>query len=301
MEVTYENVGPRECTSWGDDELYLDPAFWDDTGALLSNNPAPDILDATAGLAPDLQFNEFDLDLVSHRQFNEFGFDPFSQGSWEPIGHNQRMDLAFEPTSATITTLGSSQSDSIWSPSPGESAFKSPLASTSTPSLTPDFFTWQSPQSTPDTIFRFPTVTTAPLINNMSEIAHCITEAPALEYIQEPLPQTAATPLALTMEDRPPGVSSYVPPCRHDRTRVLKLTCTHRREWRNKIKPAQCPGCPKTFPFNSGDRKKHIAARHPELAAEYGVSTERPECKWCHDTFARLDGLERHLKNKHGG
>ncbi|KAK4146007.1 uncharacterized protein C8A04DRAFT_26167 [Dichotomopilus funicola] len=90
--------------------------------------------------------------------------------------------------------------------------------------------------------------------------------------------QEAATSRELTMEDRPSGVSA--------------------REWRKIIRPEKCPVCGlgHTYP---NERNKHIAARHREVAGQYGVPTTRPRCGWCARTFARGDHLTRHLSRSH--
>ena len=288
MEATYDNYSTGESPSWDVDEIYSDPILWGDSGAFLPDHSTPNFLHTTAPLTPEMQLNDLDLDKL-----------PW--GPWGLIDGNQHMNLASESTSMMATSLASSRGDSIWSLSPVESAFTSPLVSIGTPFRTPDLFTLPSPQSYADAFSEFPTSASEPSTDNMDNITIYNPEVTVLANVQEPTAQTAATPLALTMEDRPPGVSSYVPPSPHNHSQTLKLTCTRRREWRNTIKPANCPGCPKMFPFKSGDRKKHIAARHPELAPEHGVSTKKLPCKWCPETFSRKDNLQRHLRNTHAG
>ncbi|KAH6634988.1 hypothetical protein B0J18DRAFT_35324 [Chaetomium sp. MPI-SDFR-AT-0129] len=90
--------------------------------------------------------------------------------------------------------------------------------------------------------------------------------------------QETATSRELTMKDRPPGISA--------------------REWRKKIHPEKCPVCGLGHTYQN-ERDKHIAARHREVAGQYGVSTTRLRCGWCARTFARGDHLTRHLSRSH--
>ena len=208
MEAPNDDYSTTECSPWGDNDLYLDPAFWDDTGALLSNILAPDILDSTSDLAPDMQFNEFDL--------NQLPWSP-----WELINDTYHMNQTPELTSMTATSLASSRGDSVWSPSPGESAFTSPLVSVATPSLTLDPLLLLSPQSNLSPFSCFPMGATAHLTDNVDSITDYITQASVLTEVQET--QTAATP-RLTMDDLPRGMNSFVSPSRYKHVQTLKLT-----------------------------------------------------------------------------
>jgi hypothetical protein len=95
---------------------------------------------------------------------------------------------------------------------------------------------------------------------------------------QAPQPSATGQKL-LTMDDLPPGYSS--------------------RKWRMEHRPERCPVCQKGHSYKS-ELKKHILARHPELAAEYGIRTARYDCKWCDKSYTRADRLTRHLTQKHG-
>jgi transposase-like protein len=84
------------------------------------------------------------------------------------------------------------------------------------------------------------------------------------------------------------------PSAMQDRPRDIRT-----REWRKIIKPEECPACPKGHTYRE-DLNRHILVHHRHLAAEYGLSTERPVCKWCNESFARKDHLTRHLRRRHG-
>ena len=205
MEATYDDYSTRECSPWDVDEIYSDPALWGGFVTFLPDHSMPNVLDTNAAVAPDVQLNSLDLDQL-----------PWTP--WGLIGDNQHMDPTPELTSMTATSLASSRGDSIWSLSPVESAFTSPLVSMGTPFRTPDLLPLPSPQSYADTFSEFSTFASEPSTDNMDNITIYNPEVTVLADVQEPTAQTAATPLALTMEDRPPGVSSYVSPDCHSHT-----------------------------------------------------------------------------------
>ena len=250
MEMAYDSVDPEERKAWIVDDIYFDPEFRDDTGALLSRTAAPDILDVTADLASDMLFSEFDLNMVSHRHVNESGLDQLPWAPWGLINNNQHFDWTPDPTSTTTTSLTnfdrtpdptsmtttsltnfdrtpdptsmtttsltSSRSDSIWSPSSGNLTFTSPLVSMDTPSLTPDFFALQSPQNHTDSFSGDPIITSESVTGNTDGITDYIADytvaASAMLGIEELPTQVAAAPRLLTIGDCPPGVPMYGPP-----------------------------------------------------------------------------------------
>ncbi|KAL2176968.1 uncharacterized protein P884DRAFT_177073, partial [Thermothelomyces heterothallicus CBS 202.75] len=65
------------------------------------------------------------------------------------------------------------------------------------------------------------------------------------------------------------------------------------RELRKEIKPEMCPVCAKGHSYIN-DVKRDIAANHADVAAKYGVSTERHVCEQCQKNYARKDHLVRH-------
>ena len=208
MEATYDSYSTGECPSWDVDEIYSDPVLWGDSGAFLPDHLMPNFLHTTAPLTPDMQLNDLDLDKL-----------PW--GPWGLIDGNQHMNQTPELTSMTATSLASSRGDSVWSPSPGESAFTSPLVSVATPSLTLDPLLLLSPQSNLSPFSCFPMGATAHLTDNVDSITDYITQASVLTEVQET--QTAATP-RLTMDDLPRGMNSFVSPSRYKHVQTLKLT-----------------------------------------------------------------------------
>lgn len=100
------------------------------------------------------------------------------------------------------------------------------------------------------------------------------------------------------------GVEVYQPspPRAKSRRQPRRKDCPpemHAREFRNRFKPERCPECPMRFNY-VGERDKHIAARHPDVAGKHGVPLEIHTCQHCGRKYTRKDRLTRHLTNKHG-
>jgi hypothetical protein len=192
-----------------------------------------------------------------------------------------------EPALTTALTSPSSSGDITQTPSSGDFNFNSSPGLWEIPYLSPNSLMEQSPQA----YFAVPH---RPIIN--AGVPHFVTgqlnSSPCMgdgiapkalttaptSSIHQSLAQTATEPRQLTMEDRPPGISS--------------------REWRKIIKPEKCPKCPMGFPYKH-DLNKHIVARHRQIAAKRKLSLERHACKWCPGMFARKDHLKRHLTKEH--
>jgi hypothetical protein len=192
-----------------------------------------------------------------------------------------------EPALTTALTSPSSSGDITQTPSSGDFNFNSSPDLWEIPYLSPKLLMEQSPQAD----FAVPQ---RPIIN--AGVPHFVTgqlnSSPYMgngiapkaltmgptSSIHQSLAQTTTEPRKLTLEDRPPGISS--------------------REWHKIIRPEKCPTCPMGFPYKH-DLNKHIVARHRQVAAKRKLSLERHACKWCPGTFARKDHLMRHLTREH--
>ncbi|KAK3306736.1 uncharacterized protein B0T15DRAFT_510088 [Chaetomium strumarium] len=195
-------------------------------------------------------------------------------------------ELQSPPLPGSFSTNGSSGSG--YSPSSMETGFPSPWTPWETPCVSPDLLGLQSPhpyRRSPQGDFSN---TPLYLQDPMTSIIHTELESVAYETpielsgtsaFTQSSPQAAVPDTTLTMEDKPPNLTS--------------------RKWRLQTRPVKCPVCNKGHTYST-ELNKHIAARHRDVAASIGVSIERYVCELCHQVCTRKDRLVRHLKNKHG-
>ncbi|KAK4235580.1 hypothetical protein C8A03DRAFT_36553 [Achaetomium macrosporum] len=202
--------------------------------------------------------------------------------------HTDPPELQSPRLTGAFSTNGSSGSG--YSPSSIETGFPSPWTPWETPCVTPEMLKSQSPPTPLSNLStaQGDSMDTPPCVEDcMTSNVHAgygpickmPIKFPGTSVVQQPPPQAAVTDTTLTMEDKPPGVSS--------------------RAWRYQIRPEKCPICGKGHTFRS-ELEKHVAAKHPDVAPDLGVSTKRHVCDLCQESLARNDHLVRHKKNKHG-
>lgn len=231
---------------------------------------------------------------------DSWGGNDHNDGSWNwfaesnQVGRDMHNDLTPYATAQQISvtpmtelTPPSGSSDPAWTPPYGDFGLPSPLATLEAPSLFPSALVGASSQAFMDAshelaINNRPQFKSHPAISTYGGggiISGAAISSPASNYEQPPSEAaTAARPRA-SAANPPLGISA--------------------RSWRTMTSPEKCPECDQSFPYKSG-LSRHIAARHPEVAARYDVSTERHVCPWCRRSFARKDHLTRHLVRSHG-
>jgi uncharacterized C2H2 Zn-finger protein len=281
----YDQLVAGKWPAWNDDsfnenEWNNNPDTFDDsciTGHLDSFPLMPDFLDPSQFLTPGPQTDGSALG--SMLEFPDYV---------PQLDHPR-----FEPTLMMDVISPLSSGGTTWTSPSIEFDFNSPIIDTTWPqSVTtqPDKLTWMGEDwssnemviAPMDTV-RQPPPQSIPGVNPLDG-ARRPSPQPALganplDGVQQPPLQSAMGFELLTLKDRPPHIDT--------------------REWRKQIRPERCPVCRKGHTQRS-ELKKHILVHHPELTAEYGISTERHVCKWCGSDYKRADHLTRHLNKEHG-
>ncbi|KXX75854.1 Zinc finger and BTB domain-containing protein 7C [Madurella mycetomatis] len=271
MEVPNDDFSFEEWLSFDDGNLEETYRYW--TPPNLENSHRE-----------ESQFNHALPDAVDiknlppHYYLSSLGIDLFAK---EPIDYITHVDPSgLDPGFETDSTTRSGSVDA-WLTST-ESVSADSLTSPETSSFSPDFLDSTSPA-------HLSSLQSSPT-NMVQMSAKDITNIPPTRRIvvRESL---TITPGA---QSSPSETSTTHQPHqkRSSRTRLSK------RERRRLEKPEKCTICNKGHQYKA-DLKKHIVAKHRDMAPLFELSTERNFCKWCPKSFARKDHLLRHLTRKH--